>query len=197
MKKSMLIMLALATFLSGISTAAYAIGSQPYINLQFGYGERDTGNISGLQQNTRSGFAYRIAVGYLFASSPYFRFGPEVGYLGVPDNQYSDNVNYDGEAADLLLNIVFQNETPWYLMFKGGVAYVTQRLTDTAGSRSTERRILPEAAVAIGYRISKHFSLAISANRIFGRNGLDGNSSNLNNGVASITTYMGELTFAF
>ena len=197
MKKFTLGMLICAGFLS---TAVMAEGS-PYVNLQMGYAMRETGKISGVSDDQRGGLAGRVSVGYLFKGSQYFRIGPEVGYLALSTNKYtkdSSTLKYSGNATDFAMNVVFHEDTPWYLFIKVGAAYVKQTQDAANGKTYKKHKVLPEAGGGIGYSLNEHTNLYISGNRIFGKNGMtDNNIDTLNNDVASITTYMLGFRYTF
>jgi hypothetical protein len=89
-----------------LGNAALAVTSQPYVAVQLGYGNMQTGNYQAPEGNdsigaisiaqTNGGFAYRVAGGYLFDINDKFKIGPEMGYLGYTKNEYKvsvDNIN--------------------------------------------------------------------------------------------------------
>ena len=191
------LILSLLIFVSLISTAAFAGGS--YLDLQVGYGMRNTGNIQGADKKL-NGVAGHAGLGYLFKLGNYVSIGPEFGYLALSNSKYTQGnqtLRYSGNAIDLGLKIVVHEQTPWYIFAKLGSAYVKQDLKAVNEKNYRNHKYLPEVAGGIGYIFTKHANLYAAATHIFGENGLNGDINRTDNNIASISFYAIGFTYNF
>lgn len=200
---------------SSLALADYTFNShnQFYVGVGGGYGGMITkqaslplslsDNNTVTEQQLRNGIAYRSELGYLWAVD-HDSYGFEVGYMGYPKNTYDINnthpsLIYRGYAADLLAVFQHNYNDGWDVNAKLGGAYVRQKLENPQGNASiytnkaifsSQSKILPEAALGLGYNLTQHFGFDFSAHYIFGgsatQNFATTSSANAINKVASV-----------
>ena len=170
--------LSISIILLAIGVTAFATtpinNGQPFINAQIGIGGINTGTTTptdGGYKFSVGGTTSRLSGGYLFTLSPKFSLGPELGYMGYSNNDYSlqtdfnsytRTVQYSGFTIDLLAVATFHYTKHWYLIGKAGLANVSQTATllpDSTAVSSTKTSLLPELDAGIGVNFTPHIGI--------------------------------------
>lgn len=202
LKLASLSMVMLLTTSSALAYS-YVSENQFYVGIGAGYGGMLTYRPQNLpvaaNNNTQytaftanNGVAYRAEVGYLWAKA-HDQYGLEIGYMGYPKNTYdvdyvTPTLVYKGYTTDLLVVLKHNYSSGLNIFGKIGAAYVTQRLINPQENNAsapdtsvngksifcTNSKILPEVALGLGYNLSQHLGIDLSANYVFaGSSGQD------------------------
>lgn len=180
-------------------------------------------NATSKSYKLRSGVVYRVDVGYLFPVAAHLLLGVEGGYTGYPHNKYrmANNIqdqychlNYRGHLFDLLAVAKYYFGGRFNVFAKVGGADVYQKTALTlynGGNHSkvafTKKvsKILPEAALGVGYDITPAIGVDVTYSHVFGVKpsfnvahiqdikDLEPHLSK----VASVNTLIGGVTFKF
>ncbi len=139
-------------------------------------------------------FSVGAHVGYLAKVAQNFLAGAEVGYTYLPKSKYTFDetrgtvspainnkgvgVNYSDYAFSLLAVGKYYVTSEFNVFGKAGIAYVNQSISVNRAATSTSHastssvtaeKILPEAAVGVGYNLTPSVELTAQYSRIFGR----------------------------
>ncbi len=219
LKLSLLSLLLLIISIPAWADYTFMSENQFYVGIAAGYGGMLTYRPQNLpvaaNNNTQytaftanNGVAYRAEMGYLWAKA-HDQYGLEIGYMGYPKNTYDINyvtptLVYKGYTTDLLVVLKHNYNSGLNIFGKIGAAYVDQRLINpqannasapdtSVNGKSIFRRnakILPEVALGLGYNLTQHIGIDLSANYVFaGSSGQDlatANQAEDANKVASV-----------
>lgn len=182
----------------------------------------------------RSGVTYRVDAGYLFPVTSHLLLGAEVGYTGYPQNKYNQDgdfwlktkvhtrLNYSGHMFDVLGVAKYYFGNHFNVFAKAGAADVYQKtsfnmyetgdkqqVVDSIAFTKKVNKILPEAAVGVGYDFTPAIGVNVTYSHVFGTKPKfvlpnSGNKAAFTKQiigtagkVASINTVMAGLTFKF
>lgn len=199
--------------------------NQAYLLLQGGDGEIRVGDFNlaahvskpnkAYPSKKTGGFAYRIAVGYLFSITPKLEVGPEIGYLRYRKSEYAYTVSdpngnllhsydytYTGYTRDVLLSARYAITPHFYGIGKIGVADVTQDFAfKSDGQQQPKKRatkFLPEFAFGVGYNINRYIGITgMISNTLGGKKSIEQTTSAGLQSVANISTIMLGLRLSF
>jgi opacity protein-like surface antigen len=182
------VVIAVVTYFMCLSVAAATLQNYqgPFISLQGGYGRLLTGGLNLPYANTtvtrkNSGFAYNVALGYLYQISDHFLIGPEIGYITLPKSRHDASImggavnvrsQFSSHAIEGLLDLMFLLPYKLYTVGKLGAAYVKQENVIDSTIEPTElvneNQTRLEAAFGLGYLINHNFRVNVTYYHIFG-----------------------------
>ncbi len=150
----------------------------PYIKAEAGKASTET-----FLGDSVDGFAGRLSAGYLFGENK-FNYGVETGVLAFPHlsgreytwffNTYYADKTVSGYNVDLLGVLKYTFDSNFLIFTKLGVAYTHQDITESDSvnmptqteNRYTSNSIRPEVALGIGFQLSPHAEVDLTASAI-------------------------------
>ena len=197
-----------ALLVSGFAASAQA---GVYVNAGAGIGGMDTKDFSNGTSGynsmaLRQGAAYRFALGHLTHADK-FSYGQEFGYTAYPQNIYRSNAifgttdTYTGHYFDALSVGKYTFDSGGYLLAKGGLALVTQKLArvtnGVSSSSKSSRKVKPELAIGVGYEVSEHVGVDANFSHVFGAQSNPNGSNSQATRFAAINTVMAGINYNF
>lgn len=210
MKKSLILSITLVSL--SATRLLYADSTLPtpppadgfYVSGGLGYGGPFLHKANENLSTQALGLAGQTAMGYLWHHTN-IQYGPELEFVAYNNREIHNAVfqaSYSGYHGSLLGVLKNNINNHWHVEGKAGIAYVFQQFSSTFIPTNTQKKILPELALGLGYNLTPKVSTNLTASWIFGNkpialNGAPGQLNNDLNKASPIGTLILNINYSF